>query len=120
TAVVTGKPIDLGGSRGRTEATGRGCMIVAEQALRRLGLERSQTRVVIQGFGNVGSMSARLMARAGFRIIAIVEYDGAVYNAGGLDITELMKHRHDTGSITGFSGGDDIDRDEAMFLETDV
>ncbi len=120
TAVVTGKPIDLGGSRGRTEATGRGCMIVAEQALRRLGLERSQTRVVIQGFGNVGGMSARLMARSGFRIIAIVEYDGAVYNAGGLDIPALLKHRHDTGSVTGFSGGEDMDRDEAMFLETDV
>jgi len=69
TAVVTGKPVDLGGSRGRTEATGRGCMIVIEQALRRLGLERSATRVVIQGFGNVGGMSAKLMARAGFKII---------------------------------------------------
>src|SRR5262249_32947575 len=116
TAVVTGKPIDLGGSRGRTEATGRGCMVVIEQALRRFGLERSQTRVVIQGFGNVGGMSARLMARSGFRIIAIVEYDGAVYNARGLDIPALMKHRLETGSITGFSGAEDMDRDEAMFL----
>jgi glutamate dehydrogenase (NAD(P)+) len=95
-------------------------MIVTEQALRRFGLDRSRTRVVIQGFGNVGGMSARLMARAGFRIIAIVEYDGAVHNAGGLDIAALMKHRHDTGSITGFSGGEDMDRDEALFLETDV
>src|ERR1700728_1710738 len=66
TAVVTGKPIDLGGSRGRTEATGRGCMIVTDQALRRFGLERSSTRVVIQGFGNVGGMAARLMALAGY------------------------------------------------------
>src|SRR5579862_4476774 len=86
TAVVTGKPIDLGGSRGRSEATGRGCMIVTEQALRKLGLERSTARVVIQGFGNVGGMSARLMARAGFKIISIVEYDGAVFNPAGLDI----------------------------------
>src|SRR5215813_9103525 len=67
TAVVTGKPIDLGGSRGRAEATGRGCMIVTEQALRRFGLERTNTRVVIQGFGNVGGMSAKLMAQAGFK-----------------------------------------------------
>src|SRR5712664_555790 len=75
TAVVTGKPIDLGGSRGRSEATGRGCMIVTEQALRKLGIERSSARVVIQGFGNVGGMAAKIMARAGFKIIAIIEYD---------------------------------------------
>src|SRR5450631_4327670 len=116
TAVVTGKPIDLGGSRGRTEATGRGCMIVIEQALRRFGLERSATRVVIQGFGNVGGMAAKLMARAGFKIICIIEFDGAVYNPQGLDIPALMKHRKDTGSITDFPGGQNMDREEAMFL----
>ena len=70
TAVVTGKPIDLGGSRGRTEATGRGCMVVTQEAMKRLGLERKDTRVVIQGFGNVGGMAAKLMALAGFKIIA--------------------------------------------------
>jgi glutamate dehydrogenase (NAD(P)+) len=106
TAVVTGKPIDLGGSRGRTEATGRGCMVVTEQALRR--------------FGNVGGMSARLMSRAGFKIVAIIEYDGAVYNEHGLDIRALAEHRKHTGSIVDFPGGENIDRDEAMFLETDV
>ena len=119
-AVVTGKPIALGGSKGRAEATGRGCMIVADQALRRLGLERSSTRVVIQGFGNVGGMAAKLMSRAGYRIVCIVEWDGAVYNPRGLDIAALMKHRVETGSITGFSGGEDMDKNEAMFLETDV
>ena len=67
TAVVTGKPINLGGSRGRSEATGRGCMMVTDQALRRFGLERSSARVVIQGFGNVGGMAARLMALAGYQ-----------------------------------------------------
>src|SRR5580698_5520930 len=120
TAVVTGKPIDLGGSRGRTEATGRGCMIVTEQALRRIGLERSSSRVVIQGFGNVGGMAAKLMARAGFKIVSIIEFDGAVYNAQGLDILALMKYRQETGSIVDFPGGENIDRDEALFLETDV
>ena len=120
TAVVTGKPIDLGGSRGRMEATGRGCMVVTEQALRRLGLERSATRVVVQGFGNVGGMAAKLMARAGFKIISIVEYDGAVYNAKGLDISALIKHRRHTGSILDFPGAENIDREEAMFMETDV
>jgi glutamate dehydrogenase (NAD(P)+) len=119
-AVVTGKPIALGGSRGRAEATGRGCMIVTDQALRRLGLERNSTRVVIQGFGNVGGMAARLMSRAGYKIVCIIEWDGAVYNAKGLDIAALMKHRTETGSITGFAGGEDMDKTEAMFLETDV
>src|SRR5262245_9573260 len=108
-AVVTGKPIDIGGSRGRTEATGRGCMIVTDQALRRLGLERSATRVVVQGFGNVGGMAAKLMSRAGYKIICVIEWDGAIYNAKGLDIPALMKHRNETGSVTGFSGGEDID-----------
>jgi len=119
-AVVTGKPVTLGGSLGRAEATGRGCMIATDQALRRLGLERSQTRVVIQGFGNVGGMSAKLMSRAGYKIICIIEWDGAIYNAKGLDIAALMKHRTETGSILGFPGGEDIDRDEALYLETDV
>jgi glutamate dehydrogenase (NAD(P)+) len=120
TGVVTGKPLALGGSRGRNEATGRGCMIVTMQALRRFGLDVANTRVVIQGFGNVGGMSAKLMARSGFKIICIIEYDGAVYNPNGLDIEALMRHRNETGSITGFSGGEDIDRESAFFLDCDV
>ena len=120
TAVVTGKPMALGGSRGRPEATGRGCMIVTLQALPILGLTPENCRVVIQGFGNVGGMAARLMSAAGFKIVCIVEYDGAVYNPHGLDIAALQKHRKETGSITGFSGGEDMDKYEAMFLECDV
>jgi glutamate dehydrogenase (NAD(P)+) len=120
TAVVTGKPLNLGGSRGRPEATGRGCMIVTQQALRRFGLDPANTRVVVQGFGNVGGMAAKLMSRAGFKIICIIEYDGAVYNPGGLDILALMNHRKETGSITGFAGGEAIDREEALFLECEV
>jgi glutamate dehydrogenase (NAD(P)+) len=120
TGVVTGKPLALGGSRGRNEATGRGCMIVTMQALRRFGLDVANTRVVIQGFGNVGGMSARLMARSGFKIICIIEYDGAVYNPAGLDIEALTQHRNETGSITGFAGGEDIDRESAFFVDCDV
>lgn len=119
-AVVTGKPLDLGGSRGRPEATGRGCLIVTLQALRRLGLEPSATRVVIQGFGNVGGMAAKLMQRAGFKIICIEEIDGAVYNPKGLDVLALMEHRKETGSISGFAEGEDIDKDDALFLDCDV
>lgn len=120
TAVVTGKPLNLGGSRGRVEATGRGCMIVTQQALRRFGLDPASTRVVVQGFGNVGGMAAKLMARAGFKIVCVIEYDGAVYNPHGIDIMALMKHREETGSITGFAEGEDMDREEALFLECDV
>lgn len=120
TAVVTGKPLDLGGSKGRPEATGRGCMIVTLQALKKFGLEPAGTRVVIQGFGNVGGMAAKLMTRVGFRIVCVIEYDGAVYNAKGLDVPGLMAHRQETGSIRDFAGGENIDRHEAMFLECEV
>lgn len=120
TAVVTGKPMELGGSLGRKEATGRGCMVVTLQALKKFGLEPENTRVVIQGFGNVGGMAARLMARKGFKIIGLIEYDGAVYNAKGLDITELEAHRRENGTINGFEGGEAVDKNEAMFLECDV
>ena len=96
-------------------------MIVTQQALRRFGLEPSNTRVVVQGFGNVGGMAAKLMARAGFKIICVIEYDGAVYNPHGLDIAALMKHRKETGLDHRISpAAEDMDRDEAMFLECDV
>ncbi len=120
TAVVTGKPMALGGSRGRPEATGRGCMIVTLKALERLRLQPESSRVVIQGFGNVGGMAARLMSAVGFRIVCVIEYDGAVYNPHGLDIAALQRHRHETGSICGFAGGEDMDKHEAMFLECEV
>jgi glutamate dehydrogenase (NAD(P)+) len=120
TAVVTGKPRSLGGSRGRPEATGRGCMIVTKEALKRFGLSPENTRVAIQGFGNVGGKAARLMSRAGFKIIAIAEYDGAVYNRNGLDIAKLEEHRRETGSIRQFSEAEDIDKDGILFLDCDV
>jgi glutamate dehydrogenase (NAD(P)+) len=120
TAVVTGKPLELGGSAGRPEATGRGCMIVTQQALKRFGLTPENTRVVIQGFGNVGGMAARLMREAGFKIVSIIEYDGAVYNPSGLDISALTLHRLNTGSINEFPEGEDIDKEEALLLDCDV
>ncbi len=120
TAVVTGKPLDLGGSRGRQEATGRGCLIVTLEALKRFAMEPSQTRVVIQGFGNVGGMAAKLMQRGGFKIVSIVEVDGALYNPHGLDILKVMEHRKETGSILDFREAENIDAQEAMFLDCDV
>ncbi len=120
TAVVTGKPLQLGGSRGRPEATGRGCMFVTLEALKRIGKRPEDTRVVIQGFGNVGGMAARLMARAGFKIVSIVEWDAAVCNANGLDIEALMTHRRETGSIVDFAGGEAFPLEDALFQECDV
>lgn len=120
TAVVTGKPLDLGGSRGRAEATGHGCLIVTLQALNRLGIDPNSCRVIVQGFGNVGGMAAKLMTRQGFKIVSVIEVDGAVYNPKGLDIPALMEHRRQTGSIVDFSGSENIDRKEAFFLDCDV
>jgi len=120
TAVVTGKPLELGGSLGRPEATGRGCMIVTMEALKRFGLAPEQARVIIQGFGNVGGMAARLMSQRGFKITCIIEYDGAVFNPHGLNIDALMKHRTETGSIRGFPEAEDMDKDAAMLMECDV
>ena len=120
TAVVTGKPLNLGGSKGRTEATGRGCMLVTMEALKRLEKAPADSSVVIQGFGNVGGMAARLMSLMGFKIISIVEWDGAVYNKHGLDIEKLMAHKRESGSIVDFPEAENIDRDEALFLECDV
>ena len=120
TAVVTGKPMALGGSRGRREATGRGCLMVTLKALRRLGMAPERCRVVVQGFGNVGGMAARLMSAMGFKIVCVIEYNGAVYNPHGLDIQALDRHRRESGFLTGFAGGEDIDRNEALFTECDV
>jgi glutamate dehydrogenase (NAD(P)+) len=120
TAVVTGKPLELGGSQGRPEATGRGCMIVTMEALKRIRLSPENARVIIQGFGNVGGMAARLMARKGFQIVVIIEHDAAVYNPQGLDIDALMQYRLETGSIKGFPEAEEVDRYEALLMDCEV
>src|SRR2546421_5630134 len=120
TAVVTGKPINIGGSRGRREATGRGVLIVCDEAIRKLGLDRDTTRVVIQGFGNVGSNAARLMAEAGYKIIGIGEWDGGLYNANGIDIEALWEHRQRNGSIHGFPGAEKADTQDLLVTECEI
>src|ERR1700704_2561241 len=109
TAVVTGKPINIGGSRGRREATGRGIMIVCDEAVKKLGLQPQGTRVIVQGFGNVGSNCARLMAEAGYKIIGIAEFDGGLYNTRGINIDNLLQHRDRTKSIVGFQEAEAAD-----------
>jgi glutamate dehydrogenase (NAD(P)+) len=91
TAVVTGKPIDLGGSRGRREATGRGVMICVDKAIAKLGLRKEGTRVVVQGFGNVGSLAAELMQHAGYKIIGLADIGGGLYNENGFDIAKVIE-----------------------------
>ena len=120
TAVVTGKPINIGGSRGRREATGRGIKIVCDQALKQLGLQPEDTRVIVQGFGNVGSNAAFLMAQAGYRIIGVIEVDGAIYNKHGIDVEALVKHRESTHSITGFREAESADPAELMLTECEI
>src|SRR5215813_2593582 len=109
TAVVTGKPIEMGGSLGRREATGRGVMIVTREAAKHLGLPLKGATVAIQGFGNVGSVSAELLAREGARIVAVTDWKGGVYNAKGLDIEKLREFAAGTKSVDGFPGGEAID-----------
>ncbi len=120
TACVTGKPFDLGGSRGRPEATGRGCMFVTDQALKRFGRERSATRVIIQGFGNVGSQAARLMHEAGYKIIGVGDIKGGVFNTHGLDIPKLLEHSKQIKTVDGFTGGERIGNLEILEQDCDV
>src|SRR5437764_8061745 len=102
TAVVTGKPINIGGSRGRREATGRGVMIVCDEALKKLRMQRETTRIIIQGFGNVGSNAAKLMADEGYKIIGIAEIDGGLFNPNGIDIDALLDYRDRNRTLHGF------------------
>ena len=121
TAVVTGKPIEMGGSLGRREATGRGVMIVTREAAKHLGLDIKGVRIGIQGFGNVGSVSADLLAKAGAKIVAVTDWQGGIYNERGLDIPRLLEFAatHDK-MVDGFPGGDRLSTDKLWGLDVDV
>ncbi len=120
TAVVTGKPIELGGSRGRREATGRGCLIACDRALRKLGRKRTQQRVVIQGFGNVGSVTAKLMHEAGYKIVGVSDVHGGLYNPKGIDVPKLLEHVQQAQQVPGLAGCDAVGADEVLYLECDI
>jgi glutamate dehydrogenase (NAD(P)+) len=119
--VVTGKPISLGGSLGRHEATGRGVFVVGGEAAAKIGLDIAGARVAVQGFGNVGGIAARLFAEAGAKVVAVQDHKSTVYRAGGLDVAALQAYVTANGSVEGFPGGEPIE-DRAQFwgLDCDI
>jgi glutamate dehydrogenase (NAD(P)+) len=120
TSVVTGKPLELGGSLGRREATGRGVMIATREAAKHVGIQLKGARVAVQGFGNVGSISAQLLAQEGARIVAVTDWKGGVYNDTGIDIEKLLAHVQQHKTVDGFSGGDPLANDTLFGLDVDV
>jgi glutamate dehydrogenase (NAD(P)+) len=120
TAVVTGKPVEMGGSLGRREATGRGCMLVTKEALKHLGMKISGTTVAVQGFGNVGSIAAELLVREGCKIRGISDRTGGYWNKNGIDIDAAIKHVRQHKSLEGFKGGEPITNEELLTSEVDV
>src|SRR5215813_2864638 len=121
TAVVTGKPVELGGSVGRREATGRGVMIATREAARHVGFPIRGATIAVQGFGNVGSISAELLAREmGASIVAVTDWKGGVYNPKGLDIPKLLEWVAQHKTVAGFGGGEAITSEEFFKLKVDV
>src|SRR4029453_6051324 len=120
TAVVTGKPLIIGGSLGRVEATGRGVMISTMEALKKLGLEPNDVTVVVQGFGNVGSISARLLKEQGCKIIGISDVTGGYYNQNGIDIDAAIEYTKKNKTLAGSNFGEKISNEELLELKCDV
>ncbi len=120
TAVVTGKPLNMGGSRGRREATGRGVMIICDESIKKNNMTREGTRVIIQGFGNVGSNAALLMHNAGYKVIGIGEWDGGLYNAKGIDVHALWEYRQKEGTINGFKEADKAETADLLITDCEI
>ena len=119
-AVVTGKPIDLGGSAGRREATGRGILFVVNEAIKRFKMKPAETRVVVQGSGNVGGIGARLMHESGYKVVAISDIHGGIYNPKGIDIAKALQYLATTRSFEGYDGVEFVNNHELLELPCDV
>ena len=120
TAVVTGKPLFLGGSRGRREATGRGVMLVTMRMMEKIGLAPKEARVIVQGFGNVGSVSASLLHEQGCKVVGISDISGGYYNPGGIDVKKVITYMESHKTLEGFDGADPIDGMELLKQDCDV
>jgi glutamate dehydrogenase (NAD(P)+) len=119
-AVVTGKPIDLGGSAGRREATGRGILFVVNEAIKRFKIKPAETRVVVQGSGNVGGIGAQLLHETGYKVVAISDVHGGIYNPNGIDIPSALDYLRATRSFEGYEGVEFVNNQELLELECDV
>jgi len=119
-AVVTGKPVELGGSLGRHEATGRGVMFVVLEALKHLDMPSSGCTVAVQGFGNVGSVSADLLHSEGCKVIAVSDSQGGIHNPHGLVPRDVLRHKDETGTVLGYPDSDDITNEELLALKCDL
>jgi glutamate dehydrogenase (NAD(P)+) len=120
TAVVTGKPVEMGGSLGRREATGRGCMFVTKEALAHLGMTLRGTTVAVQGFGNVGSITAQLLSREGCKIVAVSDRTGGIYNAAGLDVEDVINWVRHHKTLEAYAKAEAITNEELLLLDVDV
>ena len=120
TGVVTGKPIDLGGSLGRREATGRGVYTVGVEAAQHIGLDIATARVAVQGFGNVGGIAGKLFAQAGARVVAVQDHGGTIYQESGLDVPALLAHVAAHGSVAGFTPAEVIANDAFWDVDCDI
>lgn len=119
-AVVTGKPISIGGSQGRIEATGTGVMFTTLEAMHHLRLDPAATRVAVQGFGNVGSVAALRMWEQGCKIVGISDVNGGIYNSRGLNVRDVLRHQKEAGTVVSYSEGDRIDNYELLTCDCDV
>jgi glutamate dehydrogenase (NAD(P)+) len=120
TAVVTGKPVEMGGSLGRREATGRGVMITTREAAKHVGLDIKQATVAVQGFGNVGSVSADLISKLGAKIVAVTDWKGGVYNPSGLDVPALIAWTKQHKTVAGFSKAEALTADKIFEMDVDI
>jgi glutamate dehydrogenase (NAD(P)+) len=120
TAVVTGKPVEMGGSLGRREATGRGCMFVTREALAKIGLPMQQARVAVQGFGNVGSLAADFLAKEGATIVAVSDKSGGLVNPKGLDVADLLAWAREHRQLAGYPRAERISNEELLTIDCDV
>ncbi|CAB3649417.1 Glu/Leu/Phe/Val family dehydrogenase [Paraburkholderia rhynchosiae] len=120
TGVVTGKPITLGGSLGRREATGRGVFVVGCEAARRIGFDIEGARIAVQGFGNVGGIAARLFQEAGAKVVAVQDHTGSLYKSTGIDAVALLDHVAKTGGVGGFPEADSVTNEEFWTVESDI
>ncbi len=118
--VVTGKPIMLGGSAGRNEATGRGCVYAIQDAAPVLNMNLQESSVVVQGFGNAGSVAASLLQESGVRVVGLSDSTGGIYSAAGLDVPSVAKHKAETGSVVGYPEADNVTNDELLELPCDI